>query len=141
MKKLLLILGVLLSLGMFCACSSDDDKPDTGKFQLGDSVIIYGIGSDITRAVYQPIAYQDAPEWIKVIIDGEYEPYVFLYLYQGEKDGEIIYLKNSQTDSMIGTFFDKNGKIFKVGEISYAEFFAQTSNWKLIFYYSKLERT
>ncbi len=28
MKKLLFLLGVLLSLGMFCACSSDDEFSD-----------------------------------------------------------------------------------------------------------------
>ena len=33
MKKVFFILGVLLSLGMFCACSSDDDIPVVGDEQ------------------------------------------------------------------------------------------------------------
>ena len=44
MKKILLLTGVLLSLGMFCACSNDydDDVTDSGLWRFWDTRSIVG---------------------------------------------------------------------------------------------------
>ena len=134
MKKLFLFFSMLLAMILLCACNSDDEKPDE-VLRPGDYVTIYANGSHETRAVYEPMAYQDFPEWIKSIIDGKEKPYIlYLRIFQGEKDGEAIYLTCSEMDDIIGTFYYRNGERF-YPETDYATFFSETSNWKLIYYY------
>ena len=134
MKKLFLFLSMLLALGLSSACSSNGEKPDE-VLRPGDYVTIYANGSHETRAVYEPMAYQVFPEWIKSIIDGKEKPYIlYLHIYQGENDGETIYLIGSEMDDIIGTFYYRNGERF-YPETDYATFFSQTCNWKLIYYY------
>ena len=134
MKKIFLFLSMLLAIGLSSACSSNGEKPDE-VLRPGDYVTIYANGSHETRAVYEPMAYQDFPDWIKSFIDGKGKSYIlYLHICQGEKDGESIYLVCSENDDIIGTFYNRYGERF-YPETDYITFFSETSNWKLIYYY------
>lgn len=135
MKRLFFVMVALFSEGLLCACSSDGVFSDDGTLQPGDYVLIYSDGYGETRAVYDPISYQTAPEWIKSIIDGKGVDYYHLCLFQGEKNGELIYFISADTDSTMGSFYDKYGERLAMEKKSYSEFFAETNNWKLIFFY------
>ena len=135
MKRAFLRAGlIIIAMGLFLltACSNDSDEnpePSNGYYQPGDIVSVYpGV-----NGVYEPISYQDAPEWIKPIL--EKEGWYNIYLFQGERHGEIIYLKHSDLDSSsVGYFYDQNGEMIII-ETSYESYFSETSNWKLIFYH------
>ena len=133
MKRAFLKAGlVMLAMGMILltACSSDSDEktePANGYYQPGDIVSVYpGV-----NGVYEPISYQEAPGWIKPILQKEgYN----IYLFQGEWHGETIYLLHTDLDSSsVGYFYDQNGERIII-ETSYESYFSETSNWKLIFY-------
>ena len=134
MKKIFLFFSMLLAMGLSSACSSNGEKPDE-VLRPGDYVTIYANGSHETRAVYEPMAYQDFPEWIKCIIEKKKKTYIlYLRVFQGEKDGEAIYLTCSETNNTIGTFYNRYGERL-YPETDFATFFSQTCNWKLIYYY------
>ena len=135
MKKLFLFLIMLLAIGLLSACSGDEEKLGEGLLQPGDYVTIYANGDHETKAIYEPIPYQNFPDWIKSIIDGKEKTYIlYLRIFQGEKDGEAIYLTCSETNNTIGTFYNRYGERL-YPETDFATFFSQTCNWKLIYYY------
>lgn len=137
LKKVLFVLSILLSLGAISACNSDSDITETKELLPGDSLVLYADGYGVTKAVYQPISYQNAPEWLQAIIDEKGKGNFELRVFQGEMEGDVFYLKWDDYYSSIGTFLDKNGERLSLeGKNSYSEFFAGTSNWKLIYYYS-----
>ena len=151
MKKVIFVTGLLFSAGIFCACSNSDEKTENVKgqssiessenenndedgekeknLQLGDIVCVY----NNVKGVYEPISYQEAPEWIMPILE-ECKAICNTYLFQGERKGNIIYFLHTDLDSSIGTFFDKAGERLLI-ETDYDSFFSETCNWKLIFYY------
>lgn len=155
MKKVLLTMSILLSTGMFCACSKSDDltgvidgqssidsnenEEKNGEqevsLQPGDMVCVY----NNVNGVYEPISYQEAPEWIKPILE-ECKAICNVYLFQGERNGSAIFFLHTDLDSSIGTFFDKDGERLLI-ETDYDTFFSETSNWKLIFYYENSTTT
>lgn len=141
MKKYLIVFGMLLTMGLLNGCSSDDEKPEAKVLHPGDYVTLYAIGDNETKAIYEPVAYEAFPEWIKTIIDGQGKEYIlYLHIYQGERNGEKIYFTCSEADDTYGTVFDKNGERMNL-DVDYATFFSETNNWKLVFYYeNKLDK-
>lgn len=151
MKKLLLMMSILLLTGLFFACSSSDDingvsegQPSTENsenenndengekemyLQPGDMVCVY----NNVKGVYEPISYHDASEWIKSIFEEDKVIYN-IYLFQGERNGTIVFYLHTDLDSSIGTFYDKDGERLLI-ETDYDTFFSETNNWKLIYYY------
>ena len=127
MKKVLLLMGVLLTLGLFCACSNSNESSIEEGLQPGDIVCVYG---DV-KAVYEPISYQNTPEQIKGVLEERGK--LNTYLYQGKRNGATIYLLRTAFDSSIGNFFDENWERVTI-DTDYTSFFSETSNWKLIFY-------
>jgi hypothetical protein len=134
MKKIFLFFSMLLAMGLSSACSSNGEKPNDVLLQPGDNVTLYGDGIYEIKAVYSPISYQDAPQWIREIIDNK-EKHLDIYLSQGERNGETIYYSQSVYNSSIGNFLNKDGEYIMIKDMSYIEFFSETSNWKLIFYH------
>ena len=154
MKKVLLTMSILLLTGMFCACSKSDDltgvvdgqssidsnenEEKNGEqevcLQPGDMVCVY----NNVNGVYEPISCQEAPEWIKPILE-EYKAICNVYLFQGERNGSTIFFLHTDLDSSIGTFFDKDGERLLI-ETDYDTFFSETNNWKLIIYYDETSR-
>jgi hypothetical protein len=152
MKKVLFVTGLLFSAGIFCTCCNSDDATDVFKGQSsngsceyendnengvkelnpqpGDMVCVY----NNVKGVYEPISYQETPEWIMPILE-ECKAICNTYLFQGERNGNIIYLLHTDLDSSIGTFYDKDGERLLI-ETDYDSFFSETNNWKLIIYYS-----
>lgn len=136
MRKIFVLFGILLVIGLLSGCSSDEDVPDVIVPQYGDSVLIYAVGHNEVKAVYEPVPYQDNPEWIKQIIDGEGIFYfLFLNVYKGERDVDVVYFISSDSSNSIGDFYDENGKRLII-ETDYLSFFSETNNWKQIYYYN-----
>ena len=133
MKRSGFIFCLLLVMGLFYACSSSEEV-SSDVLQPGDQITLYGDGSHEIKAVYMPISYQDAPGWIKRIID-EKDKYWSVHLFQGERTSETLYFFQATYDSSIGEFLNKEGESLQIGEKSYMEYFSETSNWKLILYY------
>ena len=83
MKKLVFLFGVLLSLGMFCACGSDDED---------------GFGSDGTIILPKDSLFEDS---LKSVPDLDYSGYLYyvesrntwliIYSYPGSYDSSDIY--------------------------------------------------
>ena len=109
MKKIFLFFSMLLAMGLSSACSSNGEKPNDVLLQPGDNVTLYGDGIYEIKAVYSPISYQDAPQWIREIIDNK-EKHLDIYLSQGERNGETIYYSQSVYNSSIGNFLNKIGR-------------------------------
>ena len=121
----------LLFISVFCACRNSEDNisSDVAGVSLkpGDSVSVYsGV-----KAVYEPMVVQDASEWVLQIVQDKSS--TGINLFQGERMGNRLYLLNKPSDSSIGRFFNEDGEEVPVGT-DYANFFSETSKWKLIFY-------
>lgn len=121
----------LLFIGVFCACSNSEDNISSDvpgvSLKPGDSVSVYsGV-----KAVYEPMVVQDASEWVLQIVQDKSS--TGINLFQGERMGNRLYLLNKPSDSSIGRFFNEDGEEVPVGT-DYANFFSETSKWKLIFY-------
>ena len=138
-KKVFTMMLMLLALVLGAVgCSSDDESSEAEMLHPGDYVTLYSDGNIIVKAVYEPISYNDAPEWVKVILnekDNYY--YKYIYLFKGEWKDEAIYFIHTEFDSTMGTFFNKNGEILTMNNMSYSDFFSETFNWKLIYNYKK----
>ena len=138
-KKCLLWISALLII--LAGCSTDDEiEAKSEMLKPGDSVLVYAVNDKEVTALYEPVPYQDMPEWLQTMVDGKSKFYIlYLHIYQGERNGETIYFICKETDNTIGTFYNKNGDYLQPNT-DYLTFFSETSNWKLIFYYDyKLE--
>ena len=140
MKKVILFFVFLLIMGLFGGCSSDEsrdqDTPDVYVPQYGDSLLIYAVNQDEVYAVYDPVSYQDNPEWVRKIIDADGKYYIlFLYIFKGEHNGDVVYFIACDSCNSLGYFYDKNGEMLNV-DTDYLTFFTETENWKMIYYFN-----
>ena len=133
--RLFIYLHLLLTLafGAIGCSSKDDESSEADMLHPGDHVTLYSNGKITVKAIYEPISYNDAPEWIKTILN-EKDRFGYIYIYEGERKNETIYLICTEFDSTIGTFLNKNGEKLAMNNISYSDFFSESFNWKLIFY-------
>lgn len=156
MKKVLLMMSVLLSIGMFFACSSDDnvigdfdtigdieEQPSTegGEEEIvGKSFIPVPLPGTIIPVlpaysgheyilVYEPVSYEELPEWFKSRLDPE-KPATY-QLYQGEYNGDIVYDVQSLLFSVIRPYlYDKDGKELE-GDL--LDIYEKINKWVLIY--------
>ena len=133
-KKCLLWISALLII--LAGCSTDDEiEAKSEMLNPGDSVLVYAVNDKEVTALYEPVPYQDMPEWIQTMVDGKGKFYIlWLYVFQGEKDNEKIYFTCSETDNTYGTAFNEEGEIIPLNT-DYLTFFSEVKDWKLIYYY------
>lgn len=146
-KKVLIYFSMLLAIGLLSACSSDNDSDLVNSdivnpefIQSGEQVTMYKDGYGEVKAVYEPISYQKAPEWMKQMIDEKEKwGYYTLYIFKGENNnGETIYAYQSLSLSVPFSILSESGKPVNIGDVSYLEFLSQAKDWKLIYCFSNV---
>ena len=126
MKKLFLMMSVMLSLGLLVACSSDDDT---------DSVpFVYGLD-----APYRPISYNEAPEWMKPIMEKENPEYGFVNMtvFRAKWHGQYVYNCHSDLmSSLLGEFRDQDGNRMDYGQFDPESLVREAEDWTCILKYT-----
>lgn len=126
MKKLFLMMSMLLSLGLFVACSSDDD--------IESVPFVFGI-----KAPYRPISYNEAPEWMKPIMEKKEKEYGLanLTVFRAKWQGQYIYnYRTEMMSSLLGQFMDEDGNRLYFDQ-SYAEtLIREAEDWTCILNYT-----
>ena len=99
-KKLLLMMSVLLSLGMLCACSNDNSELVVGSVHFFQDI----------KAPYIPVSDEDTPEWLKPFIDDSRKGSVNMTVIRGRRNGQYVYnVHDDLMSSLIGYFYDQDG--------------------------------
>lgn len=120
---LLVCLMAFLAIG-WCACEAD--KQDLDK----DSLPFF---HDITVS-YIPIAYDQAPDWLKPYMDEVAKGLFNSIIFRGKCKGQYVYNIHMGYDSNpIGSFYDQNGN--RMDGIDREKLIYETEDWTCIAWY------
>ena len=124
-KKLLLMMSVLLSLGMLCACSNDNSELVVGSVHFFQDI----------KAPYIPVSDEDTPEWLKPFIDDSRKGAVNMTVIRGRRNGQYVYnVHDDLMSSLLGYFYDQDGnRLEDIGDIE--AFIYETLDWTCIINY------
>ena len=121
MKKVFVMMGMifLLSFGM-TGCSSDDDS-------LHFFQDIY--------VPYIPISYNEAPDWLKPIMEKSGEGGVNMTILRGKWNGQYVYnVHNDLMSILSGVFLDQDGN--KMDVVDFESLIYEAEDWTCIIKYT-----
>lgn len=121
MKKVFVMMGMifLLSFGM-TGCSSDDDS-------LHFFQDIY--------VPYIPISYNEAPDWLKPIMEKSGEGGVNTTIIRGRWNGQYVYnVHNDLMSNLSGVFLDQDGN--KMDVVDFESLIYEAEDWTCIIKYT-----
>ena len=121
MKKVFVMMGMifLLSFGM-TGCSSDDDS-------LHFFQDIY--------VPYIPISYNEAPDWLKPIMEKSGEGGVNTTIIRGKGNGQYVYnVHNDLMSNLAGMFLDQDGN--KMDVVDFESLIYEAEDWTCIIKYT-----
>ena len=121
MKKVFVMMGMifLLSFGM-TGCSSDDDS-------LHFFQDIY--------VPYIPISYNEAPDWLKPIMEKSGEGGVNTTIIRGRWNGQYVYnVHNDLMSNLAGMFLDQDGN--KMDVVDFESLIYEAEDWTCIIKYT-----
>ena len=121
MKKVFVMMGMisLLSFGM-TGCSSDDDS-------LHFFQDIY--------VPYIPISYNEAPDWLKPIMEKSGEGGVNTTIIRGRWNGQYVYnVHNDLMSILSGVFLDQDGN--KMDVVDFESLIYEAEDWTCIIKYT-----
>ncbi len=121
MKKVFVMMGMifLLSFGM-TGCSSDDDS-------LHFFQDIY--------VPYIPISYNEAPDWLKPIMEKSGEGGVNMTILRGKWNGQYVYnVHNDLMSNLAGMFLDQDGN--KMDVVDFESLIYEAEDWTCIIKYT-----
>lgn len=142
MKKLLLMMSVLLSLGMFCACSSDDEEKVYDESRL-NMLIETRVGGASQNT--QP--YDELPSWIQewiqektafIVKNKDYYkdfPDTGFKIYQCKWKGQLFYFIPNYLNSCYycSSVYDADGTMVEWESIEdVADFCSNSTTWECI---------
>lgn len=141
-KKLVLMMSVLFTFGLFNACSSDDNLggigEGNGNAQKGDNpeLVVDSVHffQDI-KAPYIPISNEDTPKWLKPFIENSRKGSVNMTVIRGRRNWQYVYnVHDDQMNIQIGFFYDQDGnRLEDIGDIE--AFIYETLDWTCIINY------
>lgn len=142
MKKVFVMMGMifLLSFGM-TGCSSDDAEAisaGNGNVQRGDdsglSVDSLHFFQDI-YVPYIPISYNEAPDWLKPIMEKSGEGGVNTTIIRGRWNGQYVYnVHNDLMSILSGVFLDQDGN--KMDVVDFESLIYEAEDWTCIIKYT-----
>lgn len=121
MKKVFVMMSMisLLSFGM-TGCSSDDDS-------LHFFQDIY--------VPYIPISYNEAPDWLKPIMEKSGEGGVNMTILRGKWNGQYVYnVHNDLMSNLAGMFLDQDGN--KMDVVDFESLIYEAEDWTCIIKYT-----
>ena len=121
MKKVFVLMSMisLLSFGM-TGCSSDDDS-------LHFFQDIY--------VPYIPISYNEAPDWLKPIMEKSGEGGVNMTILRGKWNGQYVYnVHNDLMSNLAGMFLDQDGN--KMDVVDFESLIYDAEDWTCIIKYT-----
>ena len=121
MKKVFVLMSMisLLSFGM-TGCSSDDDS-------LHFFQDIY--------VPYIPISYNEAPDWLKPIMEKSGEGGVNTTIIRGRWNGQYVYnVHNDLMSNLAGMFLDQDGN--KMDVVDFESLIYEAEDWTCIIKYT-----
>lgn len=121
MKKVFVLMSMisLLSFGM-TGCSSDDDS-------LHFFQDIY--------VPYIPISYNEAPDWLKPIMEKSGEGGVNMTILRGKWNGQYVYnVHNDLMSNLAGMFLDQDGN--KMDVVDFESLIYEAEDWTCIIKYT-----
>ena len=121
MKKVFVLMSMisLLSFGM-TGCSSDDDS-------LHFFQDIY--------VPYIPISYNEAPDWLKPIMEKSGEGGVNTTIIRGKWNGQYVYnVHNDLMSNLAGMFLDQDGN--KMDVVDFESLIYEAEDWTCIIKYT-----
>ena len=121
MKKVFVMMSMisLLSFGM-TGCSSDDDS-------LHFFQDIY--------VPYIPISYNEAPDWLKPIMEKSGEGGVNTTIIRGKWNGQYVYnVHNDLMSNLAGMFLDQDGN--KMDVVDFESLIYEAEDWTCIIKYT-----
>lgn len=140
-KKVVLMMSMffLLSFGVM-GCSSDDAEAisaGNGNVQGGDdsglSVDSLHFFQDI-KVPYIPISYNEAPDWLKPIMEKSGGGGVNITIIRGKWNGQYVYNVHIDTMSnLMGNFLDQDGN--KLDVVDFESLIYETVDWTCIINY------
>lgn len=117
MKKSLIFICCVALTVMIVGCSRSDDEDDR-----------YSVRYQGKEIEYLPQDVSNLPGWLQPYLQ---DSPTYCIVCIGTKDGETVYnVYNSQSSSIYGWFFDKDGKSIDVK----GNLFEETSDWKCIYF-------
>ena len=128
----------VLSYGM-TGCSNDADAISAGSGNVqedddsGLSVDSVHFFQNI-KVPYIPIAYEDAPNWLKPILDESERGKVNMTVIRGKWNGKYVYnVHDDQMSILIGKFLDQDGNQLDV--VEFESLIYETVDWTCIVNY------
>ena len=121
MKKVFVMMSMisLISFGM-TGCSSDDDS-------LHFFQDIY--------VPYIPISYNEAPDWLKPIMEKSGEGGVNTTIIRGKWNGQYVYnVHNDLMSNLAGMFLDQDGN--KMDVVDFESLIYEAEDWTCIIKYT-----
>ncbi len=128
MKKVFVMMGMifLLSFGM-TGCSSDDAEA----ISAGNSLHFF---QDI-YVPYIPISYNEAPDWLKPIMEKSGEGGVNMTILRGKWNGQYVYnVHNDLMSNLAGMFLDQDGN--KMDVVDFESLIYEAEDWTCIIKYT-----
>lgn len=124
MKKVFVMMSMisLISFGM-TGCSSDDAEADSLHFFQD----IY--------VPYIPISYNEAPDWLKPIMEKSGEGGVNMTILRGKWNGQYVYnVHNDLMSNLAGMFLDQDGN--KMDVVDFESLIYEAEDWTCIIKYT-----
>lgn len=128
MKKVFVMMGMifLLSFGM-TGCSSDDAEAISAGNCLHFFQDIY--------VPYIPISYNEAPDWLKPIMEKSGEGGVNMTILRGKWNGQYVYnVHNDLMSNLAGMFLDQDGN--KMDVVDFESLIYEAEDWTCIIKYT-----
>lgn len=128
MKKVFVMMSMisLISFGM-TGCSSDDAET----ISAGNSLHFF---QDI-YVPYIPISYNEAPDWLKPIMEKSGEGGVNMTILRGKWNGQYVYnVHNDLMSNLAGMFLDQDGN--KMDVVDFESLIYEAEDWTCIIKYT-----
>ena len=128
MKKVFVMMGMifLLSFGMTGCCSDDAEA-----ISAGNSLHFF---QDI-YVPYIPISYNEAPDWLKPIMEKSGEGGVNMTILRGRWNGQYVYnVHNDLMSILSGVFLDQDGN--KMDVVDFESLIYEAEDWTCIIKYT-----
>ncbi|MBO7046898.1 MAG: hypothetical protein J6W38_11235 [Prevotella sp.] len=144
MKKVLFFLGVLLSLGMFCACNSDDENNYNGNNHSIEEMIENNLFPENLKVL------EDLPEWlVSYIMEWESEDHKeiglkeigFKYrgIYEFSWKGNLFYFHNREMRMIfLDYIFNADGTRIDLTSEEREDIENNSKDWKVIYKFSMI---
>ena len=151
MKKLLFAMSLLLTLGLFSACSSNDDENIIDK-QNGSQEYLDSTESSKMNNIdemefnilnhkfpYKPMNVEDMPDWlaehISLSIEKSKTIWVYNTYYQLKWKDETYYLVSTAYDiTLLDYLYNSQGGRIELSKDDYDNCLAWSSEWCIIYY-------